>query len=61
MPDKRLTTGLALSQLPLSAQAAEQEASAVNFASGATFTLFLILTLFITHWAARRKIGKSVV
>ena len=54
MFDKRLTTGLVLSLLSLPAQAAEQGASAVNFASGATFTLFLILTLFITHWAARR-------
>lgn len=55
MPDKRLTTGLILSQLGLPAQAAEQGAApTVNFASGATFALFLILTLFITHWAARR-------
>ena len=54
MPDKRLITGLALSQLRLPAQAAEQGAPAVNFASGATFTLFLVLTLLITHWAARR-------
>jgi cation/acetate symporter len=49
-----MSTGLLLSLLPLIVIAEEQVKRPVNIAAVTTFIIFMILTLFITTWAARR-------